>query len=438
MSVSSVPQSPTQNFLVTSPLLQASLAHQIDHRRLSLSPPFSLSRRSSVSSDSTRSPRSNKTQPHANITHLNLDMSRPQEITAVSNVEDSPQLLATSLGGDLGGRLVPSISNISLLSLNQQHNQILQPTTELDTIDVTYNPHDTSSSRFNNSSHRPFNLQRVPSMQHAQFTIGSSRKSSFNSPTLQSSQLFNNQARNIRRSSTNIYQQQQQQQQTQSQVQIQSTSQPLQIQPQQFSYKVLQTKQPIQIRQKRGSIDEIIDEPDSPSLGPVSLAGSPSNFLLSHSSPPNSFKSSSLLSNLAQQPISRYPNNRSTSRHQPSQIKLLLNKLPENELSLSIQQPSIPLSRADSLTDSIGGHSPELAPVSTTLPPMTPLALSIPHELSSRSNSNVLIDDDDDDDDIDSTPANDNNTANNSTYFDNSQPIDDNENDDIFGENIDD
>lgn len=405
MSIRSVPQSPTQNVLLSSPRIQ--MEHHHAHRRHSLSPQLPISQRSnggSFSSESTKSSKSPKTTRI--ITHLSLDMSRqPQDIQQVlaGNVEDSPQLLATSVGAEMGSELVPSISNISLLSLNQQQNtltsQMLTDAYSADTVisSATANSQD-MSSRFNTSSHRHLTLQRVPNslpLQHTQFSIGS-RKSSFNSPTLQSPQMFIPQTRSsLRRSSSNSFQQ---------------------PPPQSVSsqYRSQQPKQPIQIKQRAINIDDSYAEPDSPALVPISLAGSPSNFLLSHSSPPNSYKAASLLPSISQ-PLPRnignsngaannYPlpstilpqtatNRLFSSRPQSSQLKLSLNRFSDDYLP----HPSLPLTRADSLTDSIGGRSPELAPVSSTLPPMTPLILSMPSELSSRSNSNVVVDDDCDD-----------------------------------------
>lgn len=391
---------------MSSPRIQMEHHHHPhhNHRRLSLSPQLPISQRSnggSFSSESTRSPKSPRNSRI--ITHLSLDMSRPQEIqhqASPSNVEDSPQLLATSVGAEVGSELVPSISNISLLSLNQQHNSIASQmhadTYSTDTVlssVSTANLQDATPSRFNTSSHRHLNLQRVPNsipMQHAQFSIGS-RKSSFNSPTLQSPQMFIPQTRsNLRRSSSNSFQQPQ--------------SQPTTVQ-----YRSQQPKQPIQIKQKGTNIYESFTAPDSPALIPISLGDSPSNFLLSHSSPPNSYKSASLLASISQSlprnngssATNNYAsasnilpqtatNRLVTSRPQTSQLKLSLNRFSDDYLP----HPSPPLTRADSLTDSIGGRSPELAPVSSTLPPMTPLILSMPNELSSRSNSNAVLDDD--------------------------------------------
>ncbi|KAG7895707.1 hypothetical protein KL936_000415 [Ogataea polymorpha] len=89
--------------------------------------------------------------------------------------------------------------------------------------------------------------------------------------------------------------------------------------------------------------------PDSPSLIPTSLAASPSNFNLNQSSPPNSLKSRS----------SSYIN-------APS-------------LRLNTRFPShLPLTRTDSVPNSIGGRSPEFLPCSLSMPPMTPLNLSVP------------------------------------------------------------
>ncbi|KAG7814074.1 hypothetical protein KL921_000348 [Ogataea angusta] len=89
--------------------------------------------------------------------------------------------------------------------------------------------------------------------------------------------------------------------------------------------------------------------PDSPSLIPTSLAASPSNFNLNQSSPPNSLKSRS----------SSYIN-------APS-------------LRLNTRFPThLPSTRTDSVPNSIGGRSPEFLPCSLSMPPMTPLNLSMP------------------------------------------------------------
>lgn len=165
--------------------------------------------------------------------------------------------------------------------------------------------------------------------------------------------------------------------------------------------------------------------PDSPTLAPISLAGSPSNFLLSRGSPPNSLPRHSSISSCSnitnanrfshlqlKNAINRYTDNSNNNNN---------NSLYNNTNSLRI------LTRNDSLSESIGGRSPILMPVSTDLPPMTPLVLSLSHP--SRSNSTVIIDDDEDD--INNTNANlDINNVN------------DNDNDTladlIFGQSIDD
>lgn len=68
--------------------------------------------------------------------------------------------------------------------------------------------------------------------------------------------------------------------------------------------------------------------------------------------------------------------------------------------------------------------SPALVPVSTTLPPVTPLELSMPI-LPMRSNSQVVFDDDEEDDDQLDYPM---------RFQDRKESNDEN---DVFGENID-
>lgn len=384
---------PLRGHHMTNPHNGTTGTHQTNHRK------------SSFASDPTpASPRPPKSVRYADIDTLNFDTCKAPSILEMNglpsqhrvvdtlNIEDSPQLLATSVGAEIGSQLVPSISNISLLSLNQQ------PNTPTNDSNQTLNASNLISAetpeacvRISTPNQRHMLLQRGPNniaIQHAQYTIGS-RKSSFHSPTLQGSQLNAQSRPAIRRPSSSAYQQQQQQS---------------------------SLKQPIQIRYPRGNIDGLFMEPDSPVLNPISLSGSPSNFLLSHSSPPNSLKSSSVLSSI-QLPLSRFNNTNTQARpsmarkqpsqtqiqssqqqhipNQNSQLKLLINKYTDD----SLPNPPFLLTRENSISESIGGRSPELAPVSTTLPPMTPLILSMPLDLGSRSNSNVMIDDDDDDDD---------------------------------------
>lgn len=417
MSVSSVPQSPTFD------LHPGSSSLQMDSRlhRLSLSPQ-QISQKSSVSSASAslleltnKSPSMNRTTPHGQVPHLNLNLSKPQEIryeTLNHNVENSPQLLATSVNdgnNDISGLLVPSTSNISLLSLNQQlnHNNI-NNTTELNTTDVIYNPHDTSLRYANTiQRHRGPNNNNTFTIAHphTQFTIGNSRKSSFNSPTLQGTQIFPRSI-NLRRSSSNAYQHPQQ-------------------------------KQPIQIIQKHSSIDKSLADPDSPSLGPISLSESPSNFLLSHSSPPNSYKSSPLLST-TQRPIrpgSR--NNLTTLNLNSGKFYINKNSLDQNQNPIQLPQFAVPISRSDSIPDSVGGRSPELAPVSTTLPPITPLVLSVSHNFLDESSS--AVEDYEDNEMSLHSPSSINNSDNITDNFDSKhRNIDPSQVDDIFGESIDD
>ena len=387
------------------PRSPSSLDHNLSPTslRMSLSPQLTSQRSrrssSSVSSD-TRSPKSGRSySQNQGIIHLSLDLSMhtnsasgvPRDIPipprgtlniGATNVEDSPQLLASSVGEQIGSQLVPSISNISLLSLNQHQQQQLQQhflatDNNLDTsnnlnssVNATMNPQDLTS-RLNSSAQRHLHFQRGPTsnIQLATNTLTGSRKSSFNSPTLQGPQFFNpTQARSakIRRSSSNAAQLQQQKQQS-------------------F----------FASRSKRGSMDDL-QAPESPTLAPISLAGSPSNFLLSHSSPPNSLKASSVLSNI-QFPMTRFNNlntpPRPSSSRQNTQMKGSNNRYTDD----NIPDLSIPIGRGNSLSESIGGRSPQLSPISTTLPPMTPLALS-GTGLASRSNSTVMIDDEDDDD----------------------------------------
>ncbi|QPG75998.1 hypothetical protein FOA43_003384 [Brettanomyces nanus] len=98
-------------------------------------------------------------------------------------------------------------------------------------------------------------------------------------------------------------------------------------------------------------------EPDSPSLGPTSASGSPSCFYLTDHSPPSSLQSNASYLNLY------------ASQLQGNTPRMM------RANSTLFREPHI--SRTNSLSNSIGGKSPEFSPVSSTMPSMTPLNLSI-------------------------------------------------------------
>lgn len=268
----------------------------------------------------------------------------------------SPQLLATSVEG-MGDELVPSISNISLLSLNQQQSAIL-------------NDPPSSSSGTNNRQRNLRSSNAIGYFQPSTPTNFTNRKPSMNSPNA------------FRRPSM-----------------YQSSS-------------------------RKNSTNFEFSEPDSPSLAPISIAGSPSNFLLSQNSPPSSLKNQMGAYLMANQ-IPRYLRN--GRRLSQSQNGLSLNPISRPVYPLDSQSP---LQMTPMLKLNLQ-KSPELAPVSTTLPPVTPLTLSMPHELSMRSNSQVVFDDYDDDDVIDDV-----NDGRNPSLRDRNIGSNDTT-DDIFGEKID-
>lgn len=270
----------------------------------------------------------------------------------------SPQLLATSAG--LGNELVPSISNISLLSLNQQQSASLN------------DPPSSSSSGTNN---------RQRNLRSSANSIGFFQ-SSTSSPS-----NFNNRKHSM--NSPNAFRR-----------------------PSNY-----------QTSSRKNSSNIEFSEPDSPSLAPISIAGSPSNFLLSQNSPPSSLKNQMGAYLMANQ-IPRYLRN--GRRLSQNQNGLSLNNLTRSFCSVDSQSPlqTTPILKLNLQ------KSPQLAPVSTTLPPVTPLTLSMPSELSMRSNSQAVFDDDDDlegvdDNEIYNVPLNRNFGSNDTT-------------EDIFGEKIDD
>lgn len=394
-----MPPSPEQLPFVGSPRIisvqnrqekSPNFSHQGDPKRLSLSPSFSLSNRNNLATSDmlkspVRSPRGGNmitvTDAISNPARTSVNM----DVKHLPNIEDSPQLLATSVGAEIGSELVPSISNISLLSLNQlnstpaslSNNNIPQNLNPSYNVDSNLSQEETAAYRSNSFAQRHFNNQRQPNLppiQHSTFSVGGSRKSSFHSPTLTSSPYFNSASRpRMRRQSSNVSHQQQS-----------------------FSIASFVKNKPNQTTTRRKtSTGDMLYEPDSPSLDPVSLSGSPSNFMLTQTSPPSSLKSNSLLSS-TQFPLCkntfRSSNTRKSSlsmlNSNVSQLKLLVNNLTDEQ---SFYQ--IPMNRNDS-SSSIGRRSPELRPVNATLPPMTPLNLSAHDSLSGRSNSVAIIDDD--------------------------------------------
>lgn len=101
-----------------------------------------------------------------------------------------------------------------------------------------------------------------------------------------------------------------------------------------------------------------------------------------------------------------------------------MTKFTEENNDITNLPPAFVLTRENSITDSIGGRSPEFAPVSSTLPPMTPLVLSLPTEFTSRGEENDEYNDESD--------LEDNNQTSSGGIRSNSVT------EDIFGETIDD
>lgn len=405
VSINSMPESSEQAILLTSPLLRATQivtsavqpqTHQFtvsspqgNRRKLSLSPlPFhhrsvSMTLDSSISPSKVGKPRSSSShqQPQF-MANFALDMYKSQSpvISETSDIEDSPQLLATSSGNKFGNQLLQTTSNISLLSLSQQltNSNDSQSTIMMQDSESTSTLH-SNLKQTNPLPPRPFMMQRKGS---APFTLCSNRKSSFNSPAVQATQFVNVQTRpGVRRPSSV----------SQSQVHISANSSAS------LSKYSMARQQPIQIRQ-----NSAVNEPDSPPLVPTSLASSPSQFLLSQSSPPESVHSNSAFSQIPRSGNTNTHVKQLTSirqqttvepqqhqqQQQHSKLKELIKKYSEEGIETNIP-PVFSLTRENSITDLIGGRSPEFAPVSSTLPPMTPLELSPPPEFTCREDINI-------------------------------------------------
>lgn len=238
-----------------------------------------------------------------------------------------PELLASSVGKEFDGKLIPSSSTISLLSLNQQsqlqHLNLNQP----------HNHHNQSlqqNPQVNLMSRSPQQISPQPIQ--GQFDDNYS----FQSPKSTAYQL---KPGTIKSRNSFPHLNHQKRYETYQRL----TSPPLPDHS---------TSQSIPINQ-RGMV------PDSPNLGPTSLNGSPSRFWLSSQTPPrslsNSLKKVSPLTQLAPH-MPTIPQQSSFSGSTPASMPMAI---PNSELGK-------------------GGDSPTLNPVQTPQEeaPMTPLYLS--------------------------------------------------------------
>ncbi|ODV79403.1 uncharacterized protein CANTADRAFT_22146 [Suhomyces tanzawaensis NRRL Y-17324] len=268
-----------------------------------------------------------------------------------------PELLASSVGKDINGRLIPSSSTISLLSLNNLQN-------DLDSTLIG----STKDSQTLSKLQQHFQLfQTQPVINQPQAFVD--RKNSYSAIPSRNSITHLNQIR------LQPYQR--------------FTSPPpagphmQQISPQTSQESHHSTSQSIPINSTyKGNI--IV--PDSPNLDPTSLGGSPSRFWLSSQTPPRSM-SNSLTRNsrsyLYQTQNNQNPNQTvlqpqiqtqtpSTQGQDHANIKKSMYiSLQPNAENFNYTTTIVPL-------DSAGHDSPNLVPVQTPLedPPMTPLYLN--------------------------------------------------------------
>lgn len=253
----------------------------------------------------------------------------PQYVQNQLNDHPEPELLATSVGRDMDGRLIPSSSTISLLSLNNQHQQQQQ----------------FLSPQFQQQA--TFNLSPQPNQNQfddANYNYGA-RKSNIRS---------RNSVTHLNQKRYETYQK--------------LTSPP----PQDHS-----TSQSIPINNK-------IITPDSPNLDPTSLNGSPSRFWLSSQTPPRSLNNSyKKLSTLSQMPNHQQPPQSQMSQHHvntpPSHSGA--SDQPHSLNSQPVNIPKYAFKTNSGLKHGVkandGDQSPTLNPVQTPgEEPMTPLYLN--------------------------------------------------------------
>ncbi|CUM66933.1 uncharacterized protein PRCAT00004618001 [Priceomyces carsonii] len=238
-----------------------------------------------------------------------------------------PELLASSVGKEMDGRLIPSSSTISLLSLNTQMNDS-----------------DSISLPVNNSGNQALAVRAIINNSN----IGNKaafvdRKNSYTNIIGRHSVKHLNQKR--------------------LQPYHKFTSPPPENTPSEMVYH--STSQSIPINTKLSNI------PDSPSLDPTSIGGSPSRFWLSSQTPPRSLANS-------------WSRNSRTHLFQMLQPQVLSQQTPQ-QVSQQVQlplapQPTYGTSNANYTTAAKrdGNYSPILNPVMTPCedPPMTPLYLN--------------------------------------------------------------
>lgn len=365
---------------------------------------------------------SEQTNNNVHTKIIPIKKNEQDKMYSVMDGENSPDLLATSVGKEVDGRLVPSSSSISLLSLNNAGNNAVNSVGN-----DSYNSLGTGShsvyinntlDQWHPSRHqqRVINQHRYPSpmIQHsspylpglasqgtnlgAPATVGP-RRSSFTSPTFSSGATFSQASPGkLKRSDSSNH----------------TTSKSIHMSRRgsrrypQFARSQFPSYQNLQIHGRRSTQGDDFDEddPGSPSLGPVSASGSPSGFYLTDNSPPSSLRSNSsnLNTYMAQLQQNRPKYGISNTRSQG------FGDAPLDRVGSGVRGfDSRKQSRANSITSSVGGKSPEFLPTATNFSSMTPLNLSLTNtfqgddepmsgKLSSTTNgsiSSVISDDND-------------------------------------------
>lgn len=279
----------------------------------------------SLLSSSLANERMNRQQPSDLAPHFH-SQAQYNDIQNQLNDHPEPELLATSVGRDMDGRLIPSSSTISLLSLNNQPQQLQQ------------SPQIQQQASFHLSPQLNQNQFEDPNANY-NYTSGSNRKTNIRS---------RNSLTHLNQKRFETYQR--------------LTSPP----PGQDH----STSQSIPINNK-------FITPDSPNLDPTSLNGSPSRFWLSSQTPPrsmnNSYKKVSALTQLTPHSTHPQPPHSHQSPHNVQANSVQSNLIQANEQlnSQPINIPKFQLKRD-------GDASPILNPVQTPSEeqPMTPLYLS--------------------------------------------------------------
>lgn len=349
-------------------LLSSSLAGE---RRSTISPLTSLNQTSS--------------NPHIKAQNAFFTIDETMDKKYIPNDHPEPELLASSVGKDLDGRLIPSSSTISLLSLNHNNNKNNNNNNNNSNDNYSNNNSNNylTTSPNPNSNLNQYNIQSYLPSPRSNIQLNQPQPQSQTQPQNQINTSFidrKNSYHNItsRNSITHL-----------NHIRLQpyqkftSPSPTLPQAQQQQDYVTFHTNsnatsQSIPIDNKNGTSLMV---PDSPCLDPTSLGGSPSRFWLSSQTPPRSLANSFNRNSRTQ--LYQMQNQYQLQQQQQQQQQAQQQQQQQYFHQSFNNQSNVPVSTVKAININIannghaGDHSPILNPVQTPSedPPMTPLYL---------------------------------------------------------------